>query len=131
MANIPSSVKSLSSDNTKDDFIQAARIILKYADNIISNPNDEKFRKIRLGNPTVESKLLPVVGALECFFDMGFIEVNYIFLPSSTAASTSLVTNFSFCPPNSMRDYLDCVNCNANYFHSTLQTVYPLLATEP
>ena len=79
MANIPSSVKSLSSDNTKDDFIQAARIILKYADKIISNPNEEKFRKIRLGNPTVESKLLPVVGALECFFDMGFIEVNYIF----------------------------------------------------
>ena len=95
MANIPSSVKSLSSDNTKDDFIQAARIILKYADNIISNPNEEKFRKIRLGNPAVESKLLPVVGALECFFDMGFTEV-ILFLPRSTVASTSLVTNFSF-----------------------------------
>lgn len=75
MAPTPSSIISLSTENPIDDFVQAAKIILKFADNILSNPNEEKYRKIRLGNPTVETKLLPIVGALECIFEMGFQEV--------------------------------------------------------
>lgn len=38
-------------------------------------PNEEKYRSIRIGNPTFSSKLLPIKGAVECLFEMGFEEV--------------------------------------------------------
>ena len=69
-------VKQLVEDNPQELFLEAARLLLKFADNVINNPNDPKYRKIRLGNPMVENKLLPVSGALECLFEMGFIEVS-------------------------------------------------------
>ncbi len=39
------------------------------------NPNEDKYRSIRVGNPTFSTKLLPVKGAVECLFEMGFEEV--------------------------------------------------------
>lgn len=39
-------------------------------------PNEEKYRSIRIGNPTFSTKLLPTKGAVECLFEMGFKEVN-------------------------------------------------------
>lgn len=39
------------------------------------NPNEEKYRSIRIGNPTFSTKLLPIKGAVECLFEMGFEEV--------------------------------------------------------
>ena len=71
-------VKQLVEDNPQELFLEAARILLKFADNVINNPNEPKYRKIRLGNPMVENKLLPVSGALECLFEMGFIEVSIV-----------------------------------------------------
>ncbi|XP_024593946.1 peptide-N(4)-(N-acetyl-beta-glucosaminyl)asparagine amidase isoform X2 [Neophocaena asiaeorientalis asiaeorientalis] len=38
------------------------------------NPNDEKYRSIRIGNTTFSTRLLPVRGAVECLFEMGFEE---------------------------------------------------------
>lgn len=38
-------------------------------------PNVEKYRSIRIGNPTFSTKLLPIKGAVECLFEMGFEEV--------------------------------------------------------
>lgn len=39
------------------------------------NPNEDKYRSIRIGNPTFSTKLLPIKGAVECLFEMGFEEV--------------------------------------------------------
>ncbi|KAL0593296.1 Peptide-N-asparagine amidase [Plecturocebus cupreus] len=39
------------------------------------NPDDEKYRSIRIGNTTFSTRLLPVRGAVECLFEMGFEEV--------------------------------------------------------
>jgi peptide-N4-(N-acetyl-beta-glucosaminyl)asparagine amidase len=77
MAPVFTTVKQLVEENTEQQFLDAARILIKFADNVIKNPNEPKYRKIRLGNPTVEAKLLPVVGALECLFEMGFVEVKF------------------------------------------------------
>ncbi|KAJ8304846.1 hypothetical protein KUTeg_018429 [Tegillarca granosa] len=74
MAPICSSVRQLVNDNSKNDFTEAAGILLKFANNIINNPTEEKYKRIRLNNPTIENKLLPVSGALECLFEMGFEE---------------------------------------------------------
>nr|XP_008524521.1 PREDICTED: peptide-N(4)-(N-acetyl-beta-glucosaminyl)asparagine amidase-like [Equus przewalskii] len=41
---------------------------------LIRNPNDEKYRSIRIGNTAFSTRLLPVRGAVECLFEMGFEE---------------------------------------------------------
>ncbi|XP_017361704.1 peptide-N(4)-(N-acetyl-beta-glucosaminyl)asparagine amidase isoform X2 [Cebus imitator] len=60
--------------NTPDTFLEASKLLLTYADNILRNPNDEKYRSIRIGNTAFSTRLLPVRGAVECLFEMGFEE---------------------------------------------------------
>ncbi|XP_053455412.1 peptide-N(4)-(N-acetyl-beta-glucosaminyl)asparagine amidase isoform X2 [Nycticebus coucang] len=60
--------------NTPETFLEASKLLLTYADNILRNPNDEKYRSIRIGNTTFSTRLLPVRGAVECLFEMGFEE---------------------------------------------------------
>ncbi|KAK6189023.1 hypothetical protein SNE40_005076 [Patella caerulea] len=68
------SVLQLATENESKSAFEAIDILLKFCNNIIKNPSEEKYRRIRLKNPIIESKLLPVVGAMECLFDMGFLE---------------------------------------------------------
>ena len=75
MAPVKTSVTKLVNENSVNDFLKASDILVKFANNVLKNPTDQKYRKIRLGNAVVESKLLPVSGALECLFEMGFEEV--------------------------------------------------------
>ncbi|KAL5004691.1 hypothetical protein ScPMuIL_018147 [Solemya velum] len=74
MAPSVASVKELSKGNPTPDFLAAAEILLKLANNILNSPTNPKYRKLRLANETVQNKLLPVSGAMECLFDMGFVE---------------------------------------------------------
>ncbi|XP_075403256.1 peptide-N(4)-(N-acetyl-beta-glucosaminyl)asparagine amidase isoform X1 [Tenrec ecaudatus] len=60
--------------NTQETFLEASKLLLTYADNILRNPNDEKYRSIRIGNTAFSTRLLPVRGAVECLFEMGFEE---------------------------------------------------------
>ncbi|XP_040403239.1 peptide-N(4)-(N-acetyl-beta-glucosaminyl)asparagine amidase isoform X2 [Cygnus olor] len=60
--------------NGRDAFLEASRLLLAYADNILRNPYEEKYRLIRIGNPAFSTRLLPVRGAVECLFEMGFQE---------------------------------------------------------
>uniref|UniRef100_A0A8C5K1I7 Peptide-N(4)-(N-acetyl-beta-glucosaminyl)asparagine amidase n=1 Tax=Jaculus jaculus TaxID=51337 RepID=A0A8C5K1I7_JACJA len=60
--------------NTAETFLEASKLLLTYADNILRNPNDEKYRSIRIGNTAFSTRLLPVRGAVECLFEMGFEE---------------------------------------------------------
>ncbi|XP_050400268.1 peptide-N(4)-(N-acetyl-beta-glucosaminyl)asparagine amidase [Patella vulgata] len=68
------SVLQLATENESKTAFEAIDILLKFCKNIIKNPSEEKYRRIRLKNPIIESKLLPVSGAMECLFDMGFLE---------------------------------------------------------
>lgn len=82
MAFSGNAVHQLLTNNSKDDFLSASELLLRLANNVLENPNDVKYRRIRVGNPLVQSKLLPVVGGMECLFDMGFVEVIIsLFLP--------------------------------------------------
>lgn len=69
----------LFNENNKEDFLAASELLLRLANNVLENPDDSRYRRIRVGNPLVERKLLPVVGGLECLFDMGFLEVRFLF----------------------------------------------------
>ncbi|XP_029445300.1 peptide-N(4)-(N-acetyl-beta-glucosaminyl)asparagine amidase isoform X2 [Rhinatrema bivittatum] len=44
------------------------------ADYLSRSPNEEKYRSIRIGSPSFSTRLLPVRGAVECLFEMGFEE---------------------------------------------------------
>ena len=63
-------------DNPADEALSAADVLLKIANNILNNPDNQKYRTLKVANATVSSKLLPVSGAMECLFEMGFEEVN-------------------------------------------------------
>ncbi|XP_076294148.1 N-glycanase Pngl [Lasioglossum baleicum] len=53
--------------------INAECALLTVCQNILSHPNDKQFREVGLEDPLIE-KLLPAIGAMECLFDIGFIE---------------------------------------------------------
>ncbi|XP_033629269.1 peptide-N(4)-(N-acetyl-beta-glucosaminyl)asparagine amidase-like isoform X1 [Asterias rubens] len=61
-------------ENGPSVFLDASEILLRFANNIIRSPNVSKFRSIRLGNKIFEKRILPVSGAVECLFLMGFEE---------------------------------------------------------
>uniref|UniRef100_A0A8D0BWR9 Peptide-N(4)-(N-acetyl-beta-glucosaminyl)asparagine amidase n=1 Tax=Salvator merianae TaxID=96440 RepID=A0A8D0BWR9_SALMN len=60
--------------NSTETFLEASQLLLTYVDNIIRHPNEEKYRSIRIGNRAFSTRLLPVRGAVECLFEMGFEE---------------------------------------------------------
>ena len=65
-------------ENPKEVFFDVSNLLLKFANNILNDPENQKYRQIRVGNPVVEKRLLPVCGAMECLFEMGFEEVRVI-----------------------------------------------------
>ena len=77
MTNTLPSVQEIAK-NRSEEYIPAVEILLKFANNIIRDPKNEKYRKIRVGNAIVAEKLLPVSGAIECLFEMGFTEVRIL-----------------------------------------------------
>ncbi|CAI5701528.1 unnamed protein product [Peronospora effusa] len=55
--------------------ITAAETLIKMLSNVIKNPQDEKFRKIRLANAVIQSKLVAVSGAIDVLVEAGFSRV--------------------------------------------------------
>ena len=73
-------------ENAPEDFLGAAEILVKFAANVLADSNNPKFRRIRVGNEKVVTRLLPVSGAMECLFEMGFIEDgDFVTLPMGTS----------------------------------------------
>ncbi|KAK6589234.1 hypothetical protein RS030_213283 [Cryptosporidium xiaoi] len=54
--------------------IKCFSLLRTYISNILSNPYEEKYRKIRLSNPTFESKVLKYEGSLELLISCGFVK---------------------------------------------------------
>ncbi|KAK5855489.1 hypothetical protein PBY51_005587 [Eleginops maclovinus] len=73
-------------ENSDEVFLDVAKLLLTYSDNILRFPNEEKYRSIRIGNPTFSTKLLPIKGAVECLFEMGFEEAEtHLLFPRSAS----------------------------------------------
>ncbi|XP_077404163.1 peptide-N(4)-(N-acetyl-beta-glucosaminyl)asparagine amidase [Vanacampus margaritifer] len=77
-------------ENSNEVFFDVCEFLLSYADNILRDPNVEKYRSIRIGNPTFSTKLLPVKGAVECLFEMGFEEADTHLVFPKTASLDQL-----------------------------------------
>ncbi|GAB1606103.1 peptide-N(4)-(N-acetyl-beta-glucosaminyl) asparagine amidase-like [Argonauta hians] len=71
-------------DNPPEVVTDTFRIILKICKNILDNPKEKKYRRLRLGNHIVEKKILPVDGAFNCLLALGFQEDDeFLTLPES------------------------------------------------
>lgn len=56
-------------------FINGVNILLKLLDNVIREPHNLKYRKIRLENQTIKDKVLCLPGARDLLHHIGFEEV--------------------------------------------------------
>ncbi|KAK0060278.1 peptide-N(4)-(N-acetyl-beta-glucosaminyl)asparagine amidase [Biomphalaria pfeifferi] len=74
MAPTADSISQMVNENSVDNFMTASNILIKFAVNILENPTESKYRRIRISNPTIQNKLLNVSGGMECLFEMGFQE---------------------------------------------------------
>ena len=63
-------------ENSDSVFIDTSQVLLRLANNILTHPNESKYRRVRLANATIQDKLLTVTGGMEALFDMGFVEVS-------------------------------------------------------
>ncbi|XP_028393303.1 protein disulfide isomerase-like 2-1 [Dendronephthya gigantea] len=61
-------------ENSPDMFDSASQLLLRIANNIVQEPNEPKYRTLKLSTNTFQNKLLPVKGAVECLFAMGFVD---------------------------------------------------------
>ncbi|XP_048084866.1 LOW QUALITY PROTEIN: peptide-N(4)-(N-acetyl-beta-glucosaminyl)asparagine amidase [Alosa alosa] len=77
-------------ENPNEVFLDVSKILLTYADNILRNPDEDKYKSIRIGNPTFSTRLLPVRGAVECLFEMGFEEAETHLIFPETASVQQL-----------------------------------------
>lgn len=56
-------------------YTESVKILLRILDNVIREPQNDKYRKIRLENTTIKEKLLRLNGVRELLQKIGFIEV--------------------------------------------------------
>lgn len=56
-------------------YIESVTILLKLLDNVIREPQNEKYRTIRLENKAIKEKLLCLNGVRELLVKIGFYEV--------------------------------------------------------
>merc|ERR1719461_1166937 len=62
------------SDNSDTVMNDAKDILVKLLGNVLNDPNNTKYRAVKLTNKTIEEKLLPAAGAFEILFSVGFEE---------------------------------------------------------
>ena len=86
---------------------KSIEIITKYLENIISNPSEQKFCRIRMQNKALQEKVLVTKGALEYLKGVGFeVRVEHIntffydlniFYRKKRRTLKMDLRNFSFC----------------------------------
>ena len=61
--------------NPREEFLSASELLLRFAENVLRDESNPKYRSIRLENKIFQEKILPINGAVQCLFGMGFEEV--------------------------------------------------------
>lgn len=68
-------ILSIENASNANDFVDRISILLRILDNIIREPNNNKYRTIRLENKVIKEKLLSLDGAFQLLKKIGFVEV--------------------------------------------------------
>ena len=82
-------VLKMYNSSQKTDFIKASELLVQYVENILSDPANEKFRKIKLSNENLKNYVLNVPGGEDCIFEMGFyLKNDFYVLPEDAPLHT-------------------------------------------
>ena len=65
-------VKSLNRDKSKVE--SCTDVLCRYLDNILKNPGEEKYRRIKQGNKVFQERVKPIKGSVEFLLACGFTE---------------------------------------------------------
>lgn len=78
MTNLEKDVLALEkSGPVNDSYVNSVSILLRILDNIIKEPQNEKYRSIRLENKIIKEQLLCLNGVRELLGKIGFFEVGF------------------------------------------------------
>lgn len=69
-------IRKLEETKNVDCYVDGVQILLNLLENVIREPENPKYRTIRLENKTIKEKLLALVGARELLIRIGFHEVS-------------------------------------------------------
>ncbi|KAF4518385.1 hypothetical protein B566_EDAN010477 [Ephemera danica] len=118
------SAVQLLDDNPLEVFETVSSLLLQICDNILNHPEEIKYRRLRLSNANVSTKLLPATGAIECLFEMGFEEADDSFvLPGSS--SLSVVKQFKERLAQKIAQMKPPPSCSYAPSHSSRPTLWP------
>lgn len=71
-------IKKLEDTKNIDYYVDGVKILLNLLENVIREPENPKYRTIRLENKTIKEKLLNLNGARELLIQIGFYEVKHL-----------------------------------------------------
>ncbi|XP_026316157.1 UBX domain-containing protein 6 [Hyposmocoma kahamanoa] len=63
-----------SCNNNRDKVEKCVETLCKYLENIVTQPDEEKFQKIRMSNRAFTERVQPIEGAMELLFAAGFTQ---------------------------------------------------------
>lgn len=136
------------SQNDQETFISVANILLRFANNILKAPGNVRYRSIKLSNELFMTKLLPVNGAVDCLFTMGFKEMDDHLhlemlhpledlkslkdaLEDEVDRLTKTGQNDSNLSTSSTNSAVDCKDNNVNQQQSVVNAGVDLIPVEP
>lgn len=70
-------------ENSKVEIVKICETLIKILDSIIQKPNAPEPRRIFLESPDIIDNLMPYSGGLETLFEIGFVEVCFLFVISN------------------------------------------------
>lgn len=68
-------IRAIENATNGDVFVDSISILLRILDNIIREPQNDKYRNIRLENKIIKEKLLSLNGVYQLLRKIGFVEV--------------------------------------------------------
>lgn len=88
---------TLKNNCSRGDFTVAVSTLLTFVKNVADNPTQEKYRKVRTGNNTFQTRLASKTGGLDCMRAFGFVEsseagVNFLSMTAEAALNPELRT---------------------------------------
>lgn len=92
MSDFPPLVSMILSTAPSAVIVEAMITILKYVNNVISNPDEQKYRSINMENRTFEEKISKMIGSIDFLVSIGFIPVgSTLLLDGSTLEVSKLM----------------------------------------
>eukprot|EP01059_Diplonema_ambulator_P002415 TRINITY_DN12063_c0_g1_i1.p1 TRINITY_DN12063_c0_g1~~TRINITY_DN12063_c0_g1_i1.p1 ORF type:complete len:186 (+),score=50.78 TRINITY_DN12063_c0_g1_i1:62-619(+) len=69
---VVANVSAMHTKNAAKVYLSAAMLMIKLTDNILDNPDDRKYREIKLRNPRIRDEVLKCDGAEDALIGMGW-----------------------------------------------------------